>query len=164
MSAQRAKIHQLDSGSSGFSKTTGGEVATSEAVSFTPEPCASCHGTGIEVVLGKGARRCRCRLEQQQSNLLEQSRIPRRYENCTLANYRPAPNNGTQLQAFNFAFKLVSAFPAVNRGLLFTGPVEVGKTHLATAIMRGLVERDAQCLFYEFGALLQEIRDSFNSV
>lgn len=164
MSAQRAKLHQLDSGSSEFSKTTGVEVAPLEAVSFTPEPCLACHGSGMEVVPGKGARRCRCRLGQRQSKLLEQSRIPRRYENCTLANYRPAPNNGTQLQAFNFAFKLVSEFPAVNRGLLFTGPVGVGKTHLATAILRGLVERGAPCLFYEFGALLQEIRNSYNPV
>ena len=164
MSTQRANLHQLDSGASEFSKTTGVEVAPLRAVNFTPEPCLACHGSGMEVVPGKGALRCHCRLEQQQSKLLEQSRIPRRYENCTLANYRPAPNNGTQLQAFNFAFKLVSEFPAVNRGLLFTGPVGVGKTHLATAILRGLVERGAPCLFYEFGALLQEIRDSYNPV
>ncbi|HEV2798894.1 MAG TPA: ATP-binding protein [Pyrinomonadaceae bacterium] len=96
--------------------------------------------------------------------MLEQSRIPRRYENCTLANYRPAPTNGSQLRAFNLAFKFVSEFPAVDRGLLFMGPVGVGKTHLATAILRGLVERGASCLFYEFGALLQAIRDSYNPV
>ena len=164
MSAQRARIHQLDSGSSEFAKTKGAQIATPEARSFAPAPCSTCHGSGMEVIPGKGARRCRCRLEQQQSRLLEQSRIPRRYDNCALANYRPAPNNGSQLQAFNLAFKLVSEFPAVNRGLLFTGPVGVGKTHLAAAILRGLIERGASCLFYEFGALLQEIRDSYNPV
>lgn len=164
MSAQRARIHQLDYGSSEFSKTKGAQAATPEARSFAPAPCSICHGGGMEVVPGKGARRCRCRLEQQQSKLLEQSRIPRRYENCAFVNYRPAPNNGSQLQAFNLAFKLVSEFPAVNRGLLFMGPVGVGKTHLAAAILRGLVERGASCLFYEFGALLQEIRDSYNPV
>jgi DNA replication protein DnaC len=62
------------------------------------------------------------------------------------------------------AFKLVSEFPAVDRGLLFTGPVGVGKTHLAAAILHGLVERGVFCLFYEFGALLQEIRDTYNPV
>jgi DNA replication protein DnaC len=30
--------------------------------------------------------------------------------------------------------------------------------------LHGLVERGASCLFYEFGALLQEIRDSYNPV
>lgn len=129
MSAQRATIHHLDSGSSEFSKIKDVRVATPETSSFAPSPCMTCHGSGMEVVPGKGARRCSCRLEQQQTRFLEQSRIPRRYENCTLANYRPAPNNETQLQAFNFAFKLMSRFPAVDHSLLFMGPVGVGKLH-----------------------------------
>jgi DNA replication protein DnaC len=119
----------------------------------------------MEVVQGKGARRCRCRLEHQQFKLLEQSRIPRRYENCALANYRPAPNNGTQLQAFNFAFKLVSEFPAANRGLLFMGPVGVGKTHLSVAILHELIKKKGvSCLFYEFGSLLKEIQNSYSPI
>lgn len=164
MSAQRAKIHQLDSGLSRVSIIKSVQVATPEAGRFALDPYSVCHGSGMEVVPGKGARRCHCRLEQQQSKLLEQSRVPRRYENCTLANYHLAPNNTSQLQGFNLAFKLVSAFPTVNRGLLFMGSVGVGKTHLAAAIVYGLIERGASCLFYEFGALLQEIRDSYNAV
>jgi DNA replication protein DnaC len=58
----------------------------------------------------------------------------------------------------------MSGFPAVDHGLLFMGSIGVGKTHLATAILRGLVERGVPCLFYEFGALLGEIRDSYNPV
>lgn len=165
MSAQRATIHHLDSGSSGFSKIEVAQVATPEANSFAPAPCSICHGSGMEVVPGKGARRCRCRLEQQQQRLLGQSRIPRRYEICTLANYRPAPNNETQLQAFNFAFKLVSEFPAVDRGLLFMGPVGAGKTHLSVAILRELIEKKGvSCSFYEFGSLLKGIQNSYNPV
>lgn len=38
------------------------------------------------------------------------------------------------------------------------------KTHLATAILRGLVEKGVPCLFYEFGALLKEIQNSYNAV
>jgi DNA replication protein DnaC len=165
MSAQRARIHHLDFVSSEFSKIKGGQVATPETGSFAPAPCLFCYGSGMEVMQGKGARRCRCRLEQQQFKLLEQSKIPRRYENCALANYRPAPNNGTQLQAFNFAFKLVSEFPAVYRGLLFMGPVGVGKTHLSAAILHELIKKKGvPCLFYEFGSLLKEIQNSYNPV
>ncbi|MFL6336214.1 MAG: ATP-binding protein, partial [Pyrinomonadaceae bacterium] len=47
---------------------------------------------------------------------------------------------------------------------LFTGPVGVGKTHLAAAILRGLAEKGVPCLFYEFGALLKEIQNSYNPV
>ncbi|HWS55367.1 MAG TPA: ATP-binding protein [Pyrinomonadaceae bacterium] len=137
-----------------------------------PAVCQRCFGTGLEVVPGKGARRCECRTQDTRGKLLEQARIPRRYreavpprkEACTLQNFYPAPNNGSQLKAFNYAFRLVREYPAVERGLLFTGPVGVGKTHLAVAILHGLVEKGVPCLFYEFGALLKEIQDSYNSV
>lgn len=42
------------------------------------------------------------------------------------------------------------------------GPCSVGKTHLATAVLRGLVEKGVSRLFYEFGALLKEIQNSYN--
>jgi DNA replication protein DnaC len=131
---------------------------------FAREHCSFCFGTGMEVVAGKGARRCRCRAEERRAKLLEAARIPPRYERCSLANYQVAPGNGSQLQAFNYAFKLVDEYPAVNRGLLLTGPVGTGKTHLAAAILRGLIEKGVPCLFYEFGALLKEIQDSYNKV
>ncbi len=129
-----------------------------------PQVCARCYGTGYEVVPGKGARRCVCRTQSTQTKLLQEARIPRRYEACSLQNYYPAPNNGSQLKAFNYAFRLVREYPAVDRGLLFIGPVGVGKTHLSVAILRGLVEKGVQCLFYEFGSLLKEIQDSYNPV
>jgi len=45
---------------------------------------------------------------------------------------------------------------------LLSGPVGVGKTHLAVSILKGLAERGFSCLFYEFGTLLKEIQDSYN--
>jgi DNA replication protein DnaC len=130
----------------------------------SPAVCSFCYGTGMEVVPGKGARRCRCRTEERQAKLLEAAHLPRRYERCSFANYRPVSGNGTQLQAFNYAFKLVDEYPAIDRGLLFMGPVGTGKTHLSTAILRGLIEKGIPCLFYEFGALLKEIQNSYNPV
>ena len=94
--------------------------------------------------------------------LLQAARIPCRYARCTLATYRPDPSQPTQLQAFKYAFKLVDEYPAVERGLLFTGPVGTGKTHLSAAIIRGLIEKGVPCLFYEFGALLKEIQNSYD--
>jgi DNA replication protein DnaC len=43
------------------------------------------------------------------------------------------------------------------------GTVGVGKTHLAVSILKGLTERGFGCLFYEFGSLLKQIQDSYNS-
>ncbi len=130
----------------------------------SPAVCAFCYGTGMEVAPGKGARRCHCRSLERRAKLLAEARIPRRYENCSLANYHPVPGNGTQLRAFNYAFKLVDEYPAVDRGLLLTGPCGVGKTHLSTAILRGLTGNGVPCLFYEFGALLKGIQNSYNTV
>ena len=136
-------------------------------VSTTAEPvvCSFCFGTGMEVMPGKGARRCRCRADDAQKKLLEAAHIPRRYEECSLANYRPATNNGSQLRAFNYAYRLVREYPSVDRGLLFTGTCGVGKTHLSIAVLRELIEKKGvPCLFYEFGSLLKEIQNSYNAV
>lgn len=126
--------------------------------------CSLCFRAGMEVVLNKGARRCRCRMEDARAKLHEQACIPRRYAACSLSNYRPAPNQGSQLRAFNLAFNLVNEYPAVDRGLLLAGNCGVGKTHLAVSVLRGLVEKGIPCLFYEFGALLKEIQASYNPV
>ncbi|HEV2799476.1 MAG TPA: ATP-binding protein [Pyrinomonadaceae bacterium] len=139
-----------------------GEAAESDA---SPETCPHCFGSGMEVIAGKGARPCICRKQGGRTRIIEGARIPRRYDGCSLQNYFPAPNNGTQLKAFNYAFRLVREYPAVDRGLLFMGTVGVGKTHLSVAILRGLMEKGVpKCLFYEFGSLLKEIQDSYNPI
>jgi DNA replication protein DnaC len=129
-----------------------------------PAVCSLCFGSGMEVVPGKGARRCGCRVENTQAKLLEAARIPRRYGECSLGNYQPATNNGSQLRAFNYAYRLAREYPAVDRGLLFMGPCGVGKTHLSVAILRELAGRGVSCLFYEFGSLLKEIQNSYNPI
>ena len=129
-----------------------------------PAVCQFCFGSGMEVVEGRGARRCRCRTKNNQAKLLEAARIPRRYNQCSLQNYYPVKGNGTQLRAFQYAWRLAREYPAVDRGLIFMGPVGVGKTHLSVAILRGLVEKGVPCLFYEFGSLLKEIQNSYNPI
>ena len=159
MTAQTAKNYPLSVVSSP-AQNDASEVARQDCSAV----CGFCYGTGMEVVPGKGARRCRCRMEGQRARLFAAAHIPSRYERCSFANYHPAPGNGTQLQAFSYAFRLVDEYPALARGLLFTGPVGTGKTHLSAAILRGLIEKGVPCLFYEFGALLKEIQNSYDSV
>src|SRR4051812_8545698 len=137
MPAQPAKNYPLSVVSAAPASDNTSETARQDS----PAVCAFCYGTGIEVVPGKGARHCRCRLKERRSKLLAAAHIPRRYERCSFANYHPVSGNGTQLQAFNYAFKLVDEYPLIDRGLLFMGPVGTGKTHLSTAILHGLVEK-----------------------
>lgn len=164
MSSDNAKIHPLFAVPDAESAPEEKQTRESSTGVEQPAGCQFCFGSGMEVVPGKGARPCKCRTQNNQEKLLEAARIPRRYNECSLQNYYPAKGNGTQLRAFNYAFRLVREYPAVDRGLVFMGTCGVGKTHLSVAILRGLVEKGIPCLFYEFGSLLKEIQNSYNPI
>jgi DNA replication protein DnaC len=127
-----------------------------------PEVCPLCYGSGMEIIPGKGARPCQCRKRKSHTTILEKVRLPKRYTDCHFHSYKIL--NPSQDRAFRYASRLTMEYPAVERGLLFMGTVGVGKTHLAVSILKGLTERGFSCLFYEFGALLKEIQDSYNPV
>ncbi|HEX6625670.1 MAG TPA: ATP-binding protein, partial [Pyrinomonadaceae bacterium] len=131
----------------------------------TTPACQRCFGTGLEVVPGKGARRCECRTQNAQAKLFAAARIPRRYEHCSLQTFYNVKGNSFIWRAFGEAQRLIKDYvPGQDRGLLFMGPVGVGKTHLSVSILHGLMEKEVPCLFYEFGALLKEIQDSYNPI
>lgn len=125
------------------------------------EVCQKCFGSGMEVVPGMGARICECRRRDAHSLRLAKARIPKRYEKCHFNTYDRKLTD-SQKKALRLAGDFTQNFPAVDQGILLTGPVGVGKTHLAVSIIKGLTERGFPCLFYEFGALLKEIQDSYN--
>src|SRR5262245_21533899 len=126
--------------------------------------CPKCFGSGMEIIPGKGARQCQCQKQSGRANPFDKVRVPRRYLNCHFNSYEPSRQYNSQREALNFAMRFTQEFPAVDQGLLLTGPVGVGKTHLAVSILKGLTERGGfSCLFYEFGSLLKEIHDSYNS-
>ncbi|MDQ3800757.1 MAG: ATP-binding protein [Acidobacteriota bacterium] len=125
-----------------------------------PAVCEKCYGSGMEIVPGKGARRCECRKQKSQEKDIERTKIPKRYLECHFHSYKVM--NPSQQLALKFASTLAMEYPAIDRGLLFMGTVGVGKTHLAVSILKSLNERGFSCLFYEFGSLLKEIQDSYN--
>ena len=124
--------------------------------------CEFCNGTGTRIEPGKGAAICECRRTNRSVRSLEAARIPPRFRECDFHNYYP--KNDSQFFAHSFASKLAEEFPNVNAGLLFMGPVGVGKTHLAIAILKQLIATGKSCLFYESGSLLKAIQDSYNTV
>lgn len=148
MSANQAQLH--------LSRVVAGDSHGPVAV------CSSCSGTGWEFVEGKGVRPCRCRDDERRARLIEEARIPKLYAETTLQTYRPEKGNLSQLRAFNYAHSLVRDYPLADRGILFTGSVGVGKTHLAVGILRGLVEKGISCRFYEYRSLLKEIQNSYD--
>jgi DNA replication protein DnaC len=109
---------------------------------------------------------------EQRKVLLQRARIPKRYEECTFANYYPQGDpwkekeiNESQRTALRDAKQFVDEYPSLDFGLMFIGPCGVGKTHLAVATIKTLMlQKGVQCLFYDFRDLLKEIQDSYNPV
>jgi DNA replication protein DnaC len=125
--------------------------------------CEFCFGTGTRLEPGKGAVICECRRTNRKANLLNAARIPPRFQARSFGNYYP--KNESQSFALSFARTLVDLYPAVDKGLLLMGGVGVGKTHLAIAILRELIEKKGvNCLFYESGSLLKAIQESYSSI
>lgn len=127
------------------------------------EVCEECFGTGTKVDPLKGAIPCPCGRPERFKKLLAAARIPRRYADCSFNSFKTQPGT-SQDHALLLAQSLVNEYPAVERGLLFMGPAGVGKTHLAVAIIRGLIDKGFAGIFSEFGALLKQIQDSYNPI
>src|ERR1700686_1720042 len=127
--------------------------------------CPICDGTGWKNVLvpGKSGRvvRCDCRKRKRNERLLDQSKIPPRYQACRLENYL-VNDSDSLASAKLIAVRFVEEYPQEKRGVLFVGPYGVGKTHLAVGILKGLSEKGVPCLFYDYRELLKEIQNSYN--
>lgn len=130
--------------------------------------CPRCFGTGMQLIPGEGARRCECQDSDQRQRLFRAARIPARYQHCTITNYDSGADESTESKwkAKGEAQNIVEDFLTIDgRGLLLVGPVGVGKTHLAVGILRELIDRyQVRGLFYQFGALLKRIQDSYNPI
>ena len=128
--------------------------------------CPLCGGAGWrEVSSGNDRRvaRCECFLQDRVPRMLAQARIPARYRNCDLAGYKT--DGDTSLTAAKMIVrKFVDQYPVDKTGLMFIGSIGVGKTHLAVAALKELIEtKGIPCLFYEYRELLKEIQDSYNN-
>jgi DNA replication protein DnaC len=93
--------------------------------------------------------------------LLSQAAIPRRYEHCTLEDYDAL--EPSQVRARDVARQFAEAYPAIDSGILFTGPCGVGKTHLAVAVLRAVVlEKGSKGRFVDFRDLLRRVQDTYS--
>jgi DNA replication protein DnaC len=113
------------------------------------------------------ARPCECRIERRVARMLSRARIPKRYEHCTLDSYESGFRGADKsLKAAHLMLqRFVEGYPLETdgRGLLLTGDIGVGKTHVAVGLLKELiVRRGVTGLFYDYRELLKEVQNSYN--
>lgn len=127
--------------------------------------CPICDDTGWKALDVDGVRRvvrCDCWKAAVAGTLLNEARIPTRYARCELSNFEQ--NFDNLRDAYRKAADFAAAFPVVDRGLLFHGAPGVGKTHLATAILKDCIrQKKARGKFYETSELLRLLRETYGT-
>ena len=132
--------------------------------------CEVCEGSGLRIVERsdgtRAATECACRLARRDIRKFEAARIPERYRDCSLDNFVPnqvQPNLSFQ-RALIEARGFVSShsWTMEGDGLLITGRVGVGKTHLAVGILQALLTNGVKGLFVHGGDLLKQVQNSYN--
>jgi DNA replication protein DnaC len=135
------------------------------------ETCLLCEGSGVRLIERadgtRAAADCACRVSRRQARQIASSRIPERYTHCTLDDFVPnySGNNRALSAALMQARNFVKGYPwdTDGNGLLLTGSIGVGKTHLAVGILQALItERGAKGMFFDYRDLLKQVQNSYN--
>jgi DNA replication protein DnaC len=138
-------------------------------VSGRSSACSRCGGLGVVLIRRDGeqfATECVCRIERKFEMRLKRARIPERYTHCALDNFDILPGKDPSLSMALIATRrFAENYPLETggRGLLFTGSIGAGKTHLAVGLLRELIEqRGAVGVFCDYRDLLKQIQNSYN--
>ncbi len=134
------------------------------------EVCDICDGSGLRVIERpdgtRAATECVCRLSRRDIRHFEAARIPERYRDCSLENFNT--NLGNANPSFERALIEARGFVRSHSwtmdgdGLLITGRVGVGKTHLAVGILQALIAEGVKGLFVHGGDLLKQVQNTYN--
>jgi len=139
---------------------------------MTVATCTRCHGSGwIIVERGgvSGADRCDCENTNDPAQALDSAGIPPNYREASIDNFLiPRDNPVTARPMAEVLLKVrtyVREFPPEDKpGLLLIGNPGTGKTHLAVAALRELIQKGFQGVFYDYQNLLDRIRSGFDEL
>jgi DNA replication protein DnaC len=127
-------------------------------------PCPLCDDTGWKPADAADTRRvvrCDCWRQNVTDQRLAGANIPKRYQHCTIANF--SAYNESLERAAAQARRIVEAHTVAGRGLFFEGQPGVGKTHLAVAVLKEVMQRlNVRGLFYDTRDLLRVIRSTYD--
>jgi len=137
---------------------------------MTDTNCAICDGTGWKIVERaglSGAERCSCAVVTRARDLKQNAGIPPNYLQASLDNFVIPQDNPVARQGLGTVLmqvrSFVREFPAGEKaGLLLVGEPGTGKTHLAVAAMKALLDRGHECVFFDYQNLLDRIRSGYD--
>ena len=114
-----------------------------------------------------GAERCDCRDSQRSGLIEDRAGIPPLYRNASLDNFKLPADNPTANRGLANVLLAVRSFarefPADKKpGLLLMGEPGTGKTHLAVAALRILIQRGFEGVFFDYQKLLEKIRSGYD--
>jgi DNA replication protein DnaC len=133
-----------------------------------PVECPKCDGVGLVRVEVEGrwvSKACECQDAKRIAAVLSKAKIPDRYAHCTFANFKANyPGADKSLSSAHMLIRMFAEkYPMETRGILLTGSIGCGKTHLAASALKWIIkERGAEGVFCDYRELLRSIQNSYN--
>ena len=138
--------------------------------------CPNCGGTGWKEVVRDGVAavaRCECVKPPAAEERIQESGIPPRFQMAGFDNFSAGRRQDNPIEhdhltnamgaARSFAADYLPNNDQGRQGLLIQGPTGVGKTHLAVAVLRELIQRGFEGFFFDYQQWLKQMRGAYDA-
>jgi DNA replication protein DnaC len=134
----------------------------------TQPVCAKCGGTGwiiVERANVSGAEACDCRSAGRAERIEDRAQIPPLYSRASFESFKVAGPYEQELKSVVTKVRqFIDEFPnGPFPGLLLIGESGCGKTHLAVAALRRIIQKGHEAIFCDYQTLLDRIRTGYDS-
>ena len=135
------------------------------------EVCEKCGGSGWIIHEREGisaAEKCSCVAQRRAEAAVDSTNIPPHFLRATFETFSINDANVVAQRSLGDAQRVARTYareyPQLDiPGLLFIGDTGCGKTHLAVSVLRRLVSRGFEGMFFDFQNLLDRIRASYDA-